>query len=476
MSFLLVLFWSLIRAIIISSVATWIFLPLKNLHSHQSTGLKKWLPLIAVTPLVIPDLLLGFTYRLASASLNFSNTTTELIYALLLLTKLLSIQVVCQWLVPPSAVSESSIHLWKLSSQTGWHSRLTYLRMILSGPARAFAVAWTLGTLWCFQEFETAALLQIEQHPVVWTVWLFDAKAANEPLESCLLIACPAIVAQGLLIAVCLATLKGQPATSNNAFSENTDSERQTHCRWRTASLIMMSLGVVFAVVWPLLWNSATGIRGLWELSAAATLQSDLKQIAKSTLVAGLSAVGSWMLAKWIFRSFSKRTAVAALLPGLLSPLVLSLLLLAVFLSPVFRPLYDSLLPLVIAQIIWLLPRAFLLCIAFNRQIPSEQIHSARLLKHSGNVQARKQARKLIWILQDRPAWISVTVLLMMAFWEVTINSILHPVSMKPTVCTLYGQMHFGHSEVLAGLTALSIIFPLLTLAALAQIWKLVRQ
>lgn len=167
---------------------------------------------------------------------------------------------------------------------------------------------------------------------------------------------------------------------------------------------------------------------------------------------------------------------VAAVLPGLLSPLVLSLLLLSVFLSPVFRTLYDSLLPLVIAQMVWLLPRALLLCVAFDRRIQSEQIYSARLLQRSSASDVRKQAGRLIWVLQHRPAWISVTILLVMAFWEVTINSILHPVSMTPTVCTLYSQMHFGHSEALAGQTVLAIVFPLLALALLAQIWKLVRQ
>ena len=33
-----------------------------------------------------------------------------------------------------------------------------------------------------FQEFETAALMQIDRYPISWSVWLFDAHAARLPL------------------------------------------------------------------------------------------------------------------------------------------------------------------------------------------------------------------------------------------------------------------------------------------------------
>lgn len=483
MSFSLVLCWSVVRAIVVSSVALSVFVPLRNrlFQSRPTASLARWVSILAVAPLLMPDLLLGFTYRLASAGLDFSEVATELLYACLLLTKVLALQVICHWLVPASNVSKSAIHLWKMSVQTSFTSRLLLLRMILFGPNRSLVVGWILGILWCFQEFETAVLLQIEQHPIAWTVWLFDAKAANEPLINCVLFAVPAIIIQGLLIAAGVALLSGQKLQGDHQTKPdeyapvssvgNRSMSFGPHC----FLLIVIAAGFLITVVWPIVLHGAAGINGLWKMGTTAVFQVGLDQISKSLAVAALSAVASWKLSRWLFTKPSYRPAVLAIVPGLLSPLVLSLLLLSLFLSPGFHLVYDSWIPLIVAQTLWLLPRAFLLNIVVERTIRSEQIHSAKLLSHSFDQQIRKQAKRLLWILEHRPAWLGVTVLVIMAFWEVTISSILHPVSLQPMVCRLYREMHFGHTEVLAGLTAMSVVFPMLALAIAAQIWKLVR-
>lgn len=424
----------------------------------------------------MPDLLLGFTYRLASAGLDFSAVSSEILYAALLLTKALAIQVICHWLVPPSNVSQSAIHLWKVSAQTSLRSRLLMFRMVLSGPYRSVTIGWILGALWCFQEFETAALLQIEQHPIAWTVWLFDAKAANEPLLNCVLFAIPAIVIQGGLIAACVAALRGNHSKPDEHSNMIATGHQKSIVGWHGFSIIVIAMGFLLTIAWPIVLHSVAGIHGLWKLSATGAFQLGLEQISKSVLVATLSAVASWKLSRWLFTTRSAPLALIAIVPGLLSPLVLSLLLLSLFLSPLLRDVYDSWLPLIVAQTFWLLPRALLLNIAVERTFRSEQIHTVHLLEGSVNRETQKEAKRLNWLLEQRPAWLSITVLTVMAFWEVTINSILHPVSLQPMVCRLYREMHFGHTEVLAGLTALSVAFPLLALAVCAQIWKLVRQ
>lgn len=484
MSFSLVLCWSVVRAIVVSAIAIGLFLPLRNrlFQSRPTTSLARWTSILAVAPLLMPDLLLGFTYRLASAGLDFSEVKTETLYACLLLTKGFAIQVICHWLLPASNVSKSAIHLWKVSIQTSFTSRLLLLRMILSGPHRSVVVGWILSVLWCFQEFETAALLQIEQHPIAWTVWLFDAKAANEPLMNCVLFALPAIIIQGLLIATSVALLGGRKLLSGEITKPDehdaisSPSNQSTSFGLHSFSIIVIAAGFLLTVVWPIVLHGAAGINGLWQLSTTAAFQVGLKQISLSLLVAALSAVASWTLSRCLFATRYNRLALLTILPGLLSPLVLSLLLLGLFLSPGFHVVYDSWIPLIAAQTLWLLPRAFLLNIVVQRTIRSEQIHSAKLLSRSTDRLTQREAKRLNWILEYRPAWLSITVLIVMAFWEVTINSILHPVSLQPMVCRLYREMHFGHTEVLAGLTAMSIVFPLLALAIGAQIWKLVRQ
>lgn len=478
MNFLLVLCGSVIRAIIVCSLATTVFVSLRN-HSFQprpTSTFARWLSAMAVAPLLMPDLLLGFTYRLAAAGFNFSEVTTELLYAIILLTKVIAIQVVCHWLVPPSNVSSSAIHLWKMSAQTSVKSRLALIRMKLAGPNRSITTGWILGALWCFQEFETAALLQIEQHPIAWTVWLFDAKAANEPLVSCLQYALPAIMIQGLLIAACAFALRSASSTSTEHGHTVLNSTNPRFAIWQKLTVMIIATGFLLTIFWPIALHSVAGINGLWKLGVTGTFRLGLEQIGKSGLVATLSAVASWKLSRWLFKTASWRLGLMAIVPGLLSPLVLSLLLLGLFLTPVVRMVYDSWIPLIVAQTLWLLPRAFLLNIAVARTVRSEQTHVAGLLKGSNDRQIQSNAKRLNWRLEQRPVWLAVTVLVVMAFWEVTINSILHPVSLQPMVCRLYREMHFGHTEVLAGLTALSVVFPLLALAIGAQIWKLVRQ
>lgn len=478
MSFLLVLCWSVIRAIIVCSIATSIFVSLRNrvFQPRPTARVTQWLLALAVAPLLMPDLLLGFTYRLASAGLDFSEVTTEILYATLLLTKAVGIQALCHWLVPPSNVSQSAIHLWKVSVQTSLRSRLSLIRMTLSGPDRSITIGWMLGALWCFQEFETAALLQIEQHPIAWTVWLFDAKAANEPLFSCVRYAIPAIAIQGLLITACAVALRGHQSKPDEHCRIVETANHSLLAGWHRAAAVVVVMGFLLTSAWPIALHSAAGINGIWKLGSTGTFRLGLEQILMSVLVASLSAFASWTLARWLFNMKSSRPALIAIVPGLLSPLVLSLLLLGLFLTPIFRIVYDSWLPLIVTQTFWLLPRAFLLNIAVERTVRSEQIHTASLLSHSNDPHIQNEAKRLNWRLEQRPAWLAISVLIVMAFWEVTINSILHPVSLQPMVCRLYREMHFGHTEVLAGLTAMSVVFPLLALAIGAQIWKLVRQ
>lgn len=478
MNFSLVLCWSVIRAIIVCSLATGLFVPLRNTLRQQkgSHDFTRWLPALAVVPLFMPDLLLGFTYRLVSAKFDFSAVTTETFYAALLLTKVIAIQMICHWLVPPSEVSPSAIHLWKLTAQNSLRSRLALVRMMLSGPYRSITVGWILGALGCFQDFEIAALLQIEQHPIAWTVWLFDAKAANEPLLSCVFFALPAIVIQGAFIAACVVALQANQAKPQEQSDAIVNGGWASNTSWFHVSTCVIGVGFLLTIAWPITLHGISGIKGLWKLTATGTLQLGMEQIFKSVLVAILSAIASWRLARWLFTTKSIRLTLIAIIPGLLSPLALCLLLLLLFLTPLFRPIYDSWIPLIVAQTLWLLPRAFLFNVAVERTFRSEQIHTAALLNHSRNRHTQKKAKQLRWLLEQRPAWFSVTVLTVMAFWEVTINSILHPVSLEPMVCRLYREMHFGHTEVLAVLTALSIALPLLILAIGAQMWKLVRK
>lgn len=464
--------WSLLRAIIVATAAIIVWQPLKQtfFNADRLRTRTRWLAILVVSPLLMPDLLLGYTYRLTAGNFEFSSAATEFVYSFLLLGKMIAILLVCHWLVPGSPVSRSAIHLWKQATPNTLPNRLSLLRLMIAGPQRAIAVGWCLSVLWGFQEFETAALMQIEQHPVSWSVWLFDVKGANTPLNECLWLATNGLLVQSLLIASCCVLLKNSPTST----ASETELDRSSAGRLRVTASMVVLAGIFLTVVCgPSLFYLTSGLQGLTGLDQSGQLFPRLKQIVWSTVIAGLSAGGSWQLAGWLLQIRSTWVIWLAIVPGLLSPLLLSLLLLKVFQWHVFQSLYDSLLPLIAGQTLWLLPRAVLLCVVVDRFFPSEQIHSARLLQRSEIPRIRRQAAALRWILERRSSWLSVSALLLFAFWEVTISSILHPVSVTPIVCRLYSEMHWGHSEILVALTGLSVGIPMLTLSIVAGLWKM---
>ena len=463
--------WSIGRSMLVTTAA----LPLSILvwrlisASKQFRRIHRLVTIAALMPLFVPDLVTGFTYRMTSARLIHSEVATEVLYAALLLFRIFALQVAVRIILPSSSVSAEALYSWKLvkDDSTGWW--LSWLRLHVLGPLRTPLVAWIGGALFCFQEFETAALLQIDRHPITWSVWLFDAHAAGEPLAHSLLFTSEAMVFQVvLLLPIILLLPRRGPQTSTGTRLDSASRLSPAVLAVAVCSLFAV-LGVF--IIWPLWANGLEALSGLRALADQGNLTSRFQQITYSILAATVASVAALQLAIGVRALGRPWLTMLAVVPGLCGSLVISLTLLAVFQVPLLNAVYDSWLPMVVASILLMLPRALLLVVLLEVLSPRTSIHSAGLLRAAGGA-AAVHGRNLIWQL-DRIRWlIASAVLAHWCLWDVAVASTLRPVRFEPIVVRLYNEMHYGRTETLVAITLLALVIPLGLICIAAVVWK----
>jgi ABC-type Fe3+ transport system permease subunit len=140
------------------------------------------------------------------------------------------------------------------------------------------------------------------------------------------------------------------------------------------------------------------------------------------------------------------------LLPGLMGALALGLTVAAMVSQ---RPLVifrDTPAPLVLAQILWLLPRAVLLRLLIGRWRDSTSIHKAQLLSRAADAARRRPASAVLWRLDAAPRFWGLLLVCYWAYIELTLPSLLAPPGMTPAPVVLYNLMHYGQ---ISGLSAM---------------------
>lgn len=466
-----VLVWSTGRSLILATLALLIAIPISRSMAGaatRTTTQKLWLA-AALLPLFVPDLLIGFAYRLVSARLLHSVAATEALYALLLLTRIIALQFAVQLMLPCSAVSLEALHSWKLNRRRNrvWWS--TWLRLQVSGPVRAPLVAWLGGALLCFQEFETAALLQIDRHPIAWTVWLFDAHAAGEPLSSSLSLAAPALAVQCLWLIPCLWLLLSSSALTSSA-AEVRDAKNSR--AMRLSAKVAILIGVVLVLCWPVISNAAELYGGIRSLTSQQTLWTRSRQILASLIECTIAAYLALQLCTFVRFIKPRSLRLLLVLPGLCSPLVLSLSLLAAFQLPGLHRLYDTWLPMLLGHVLLLLPRAMLLVTVLSFLTPAAARHSGDLLFSATHQASRATAQQLSWTLHKQKWLLALAILTHWCFWDVTVAATLRPITFEPVITRLYNEMHYGRTETLVAITGLSLLIPLLVFTFAGLAWR----
>lgn len=503
------IWWSFARSVIIASVALWPAAALvRQIEACTHRRARQVWLLLSVLPLFVPELLTGFNYRLTATQLSLGTsplmaaTCTELLYSLLQISRCTAVGIAVAILLPRSEVSGESLHLWNLlrvdlmgsdplikgsdpiKSTRSW--RRGWLALRLTGPWQPLLIGWSIMALISFQEFEAAALMQIDRHPIAWTVWLFDAHAARQPLADSLRMIVPPIACEALLLFPALFLLQKRHRYAQSGRDVASSAITRLPCG-RHQSIVAAAFllpGILLMLVWPIFGNLKVTVVGFVSILTQSTLlRRSMQQILTSTAFAAgatflAMAIASVLFSRMAASSDKTRTrwlpVVLLLLPGLSGSLVMSLLLLAMFQLPGVRVLYDTWLPMLLGQTITVLPKAFAVVILLQRISDPAAIHSAAFLMVSADFQTRRIASSILWRMKTSRWLLGGLVVAHWCFWDVTVASILRPVQPEPVVTRLYNEMHYGRTEALMSLSVLAAVIPLVIWIMTAAVIRLV--
>lgn len=434
--------WTLLRALAIGfaalTIGGWLARALAGLRGPRRTA--AWTLLLA--PMLTPSVLVGYVLARGSLASGVDTRWSETFYAAVLLLKLAPIATVARALIP-SPATPASQHCYRL---LGPQPRARTWRFRFQAAGRGPAIAFTLVFLLVFTEFELAALCNVRS----WTVALFDAHAGGLPLAGSLrLAALPAVIGAIALAALWLSIRGASPALVSRAESAP---------RALSVSVIAyLATAVVCVSVVPLTRILSQAAPGFVALVETFSLGTDLA--ASATFALGASGA-VWLVVRHLAR-WPARAAIGSL-PGLLGALVLSLLMLGLFQVPILRTAYDTLLPLLLALTLLLVPPALLLRWVLDAARPASAVFIAGQLHH----------RELVWRLDGRRRFAAWALLFCWAFFDFTAASILAPVGFTPVFVRLHNLMHYGQTAVLSAMVCAAFATPvavLLLTGALAR-------
>ena len=144
-------------------------------------------------------------------------------------------------------------------------------------------------------------------------------------------------------------------------------------------------------------------------------------------------------------------------IPGLLGSLVLGLCLLALFQLPVLHRVYDTPLPLLIATICWLLPFAI-----FYRWAIRDRGNSTGAFLGS----LSREAASIRWEMVSRHRLGLFVALFALAWFDLTLSTLLAPSGLTPLPVRLYNFMHYGQSARLTAMVFVAMMVPATLLLA----------
>lgn len=467
MSFAAACDWSLTRSLLLAAMAWpacwWLE---RNLRSSRRPMLWLWL---LVSPFLFPELLLGYLFAPWTVGRPWR---AEVFCFLVLLVRSLPIGVIALRNVPTADVSPAALYLRRLklqSVQDFWQLCLCYWY----GPLRRVLPALGLMFLVTFQEFEAAAL----SGAVSWTDKLFMDYATGLSLgESTRYLVRPLIMQLAVLSMLGWSlwrraggdsALDREPGQPIDAFNQRVA---------EIVCLLMFLTGVVLPL-FLLTRQLSAGWMWLWTQSSA--VKSLATEMATSGLVALVAGLAAFCVPLFVLRDpwlgplarnegegtepdLSLWIVSPLVLPGLCGGLTLSLAALSVT-SGVF-PVWLAATPLawLVASILWLLPRSFLLQTWLMNQSEPAAVHLIELLKQSPCSRQRAVAGRWWWQWQIEPQIAIVGVMCYWAYLDLTVAAILHPPGMTPVMVRLYNFMHFGHSAAMSMEAAVVMFLPVI--------------
>jgi ABC-type Fe3+ transport system permease subunit len=449
---------SLVRALLIAVAAALLAAPCAAWLTHARRPRIAWMLLLA--PLLTPSLLIGYAY------INFATPLVQYphlhhgLYVLLVLMKFAPVAVLIVLFAPAPAMSDTALHSRRLLlNGATWRRRtMAMLPHWLRGPGRIFAAAFAAVFLLAFAEFELASIMEItkgtRQAIATWTVTIMDAQLGGTPLSDTLRAVAKPVICEAIILAVVLALL-----LRRNTSTTQTRQLSQPRLAARGLAFCYMCIAVTLVTIIPLIITLRSSRDGWFVLRDNPQLLDDLLSSFTFAIIASVIA--------FVAARFAMRRAVVAglfCLPGLLGSLVLGLALLAIF-QP--TPLYDTMVPLLCAITLMLLPIAIVMSLLLRTGDRSASDHNINLLA-AGDVAQRRSARRLVWQTRMRRASWTLFLLFYLGFLELPASALLAPTGMTPVTVRLYNQMHFRHSAALSALVLVTMATPVIMLLAAA--------
>lgn len=494
--------WSLARSVLVAAIGLWMAVHLQRLLAAVSDPVRRVLWVLLLAPFLSPGLVVGYGYRNYSLSLVQHPWWNEALYGAILLFQTVPVGVVLLYFAPPPPVSAAGVHCLRLMARAGEAGALRVslrdlLRILLRGPMQVWLPAGAVMFLIAFQEAEVAALMQARG----WAEWLFTRQAGLVDVGTTLRYVGVLVGIQAL---VCVPVLKWLLRSAREGRPSEDRPRRRAGGSWWGVLVAGCVLDVVVPG-WLVLSEAVRGVPVLWEQP------SFWREMLQGMLYAATAGVLAVVIARWMRREGSEdrcqmsvkpvgesgvdphprplsrdeagagmdaaarergdaylnpesrilNPAYVLLLPGLCGSMTLSLLLGILFQQPLLRLAYDTPVPLVIAQMLLLLPRTMLLFACLPGDRPTPATHAADLLG-SGGSSARLAARKLRWRLAGRPQFCSFVIVFFWGYLDLMTATILAPPGMEPVVKRLYNFMHFGHIAGLAAMVCATLAVPLL--------------
>ncbi|MBI3863427.1 MAG: hypothetical protein HY290_16170 [Planctomycetia bacterium] len=480
--------WSLVRSLLVALVA-W---PVCRVATRwlrslppKSRRLAWWLVLI---PFLCPELWAGYAWSgfgVRLAATGFWNllpsgfwptpqsvvardaAADEALLCVLLFFRALPIGTLVLYFSPPPPLTQEAMFCRKLAAGQAFQpdvrlESLTYIGLPALGLM--FLVA--------FQEFELASLIG---RPA-WTVWLFDAQVGGLDLsESLRKTVLPVLCQLAVLIPLGWLVMRSRTQLANP--------RRDTRRISRRAQFAMWSLAVAGLTVMCLLPASQVGrdtLGGLLRVARSASqTRMLLHEVFAGTGYASVAALVSALCASWLLGSAqrSRWAATAAwivCLPGLVGSLVLGLSTMQLGLSVLqlqqqwLRFAYKSPLSFGAGLVLLLLPRAlFVRFLLWSSARPAGE-HLSRLMRGAPVPPVRAAGGELAWRLRWSREYWGVALLAYWGYFDLTIASLLAPVTIVSAPVMLYNQMHFGKNATLSALVLLSVLIPLATFSLVA--------
>jgi len=435
-----------------------------------------WVLLLA--PFLVPNLLVGYAYSRLALMLIHYPFWNDVAYGLLLLLKFFPAAVVIRVFAPPSPVSAEALHLQRLLRR---HDEPLVRRLSrelgswVAGPGRVAIGAFVVVFLLAFQEFEIASLMGIttgDAHsPVSWTVSLFDAHAGGIALSDSLSQVVVPLLFELLVVLPAAVVL---PAWMSSGLQTRRDFSPRAR-RWGASGLFVVVAALFLAGV-PSVVVLGGAVRGIENLETTLPALREIVIGAATALGAALLACGAAQLLlrekrTWQLRRAGRGLAIAICsLPGLLGPLVLSLAILALFQLPGFRVLSQSLVPLILSLVLFVLPRAVILFAVTGIARRTHAAHSAWLLVRSPAGKQRATGARLIDELQTRAIFWSGVLVWYWCYWELTPASLLAPPAAMSFCVRLYNFMHYGQGNALSTMLVTAIAVPTVTIVVLSML------